>query len=205
MHDEMSSPDERCLFDVASEQQGYFTTEQARACGYGPALLSHHAKGGRFIRVRRGLYRLRAYPSSPREDVAAAWLAAGKDSAVVSHETALSLHDLSDVISNRIHLTVPRSMRYRRPAPGVRLHTATRPVRPQEVVVLEGVRVTDAARTILDAAEGGTGPEQIDLAVSQALERGMTTEAQLRAGAAARSGRVSRLISRAIAEARRQP
>lgn len=102
-------PDRLCLFGTASEQGGYFTAEQARACGYGFALLSHHAKTGRFIRVRRGLYRLREYPSSPREDVLAAWLALGKDVAVVSHESALDLLDLSDVIPDAAHLTVPRS------------------------------------------------------------------------------------------------
>ncbi|MCL4466976.1 MAG: type IV toxin-antitoxin system AbiEi family antitoxin domain-containing protein [Chloroflexi bacterium] len=82
-------PDRTCLFHIASGQAGYFTTEQARACGYSFALLSHRVKSGRFSRVRRGLYRLREYPSSPREDVLAAWLAVGKDVAVVSHESAL--------------------------------------------------------------------------------------------------------------------
>jgi hypothetical protein len=35
--------------------------------------------------VRRGLYQLRDYPSSPREQVMAAWLSADKEQAVVSH------------------------------------------------------------------------------------------------------------------------
>jgi predicted transcriptional regulator of viral defense system len=106
-----SGPDRAQLFEVASEQGGYFTAEQARACGYSWALLSHHVKSGRFIRLRRGLYRYREYPSSPREDVLAAWLAVGKDRAVVSHESALDLLDLSDVIPDTAHLTVPRSRR----------------------------------------------------------------------------------------------
>ena len=67
-----ASPGRECLFDVAAAQQGYFTTAQAQVCGYSPALLSHHARGGRFLRVRRGLYRFREYPSSPREEVMAA-------------------------------------------------------------------------------------------------------------------------------------
>src|SRR5207248_3046491 len=104
-------PDSLCLFEVASEQGGYFTAEQARACRYSFALLSHHVKSGRFLRIRRGLYRLRDYPSSPREDVLAAWLAVGKESAVVSHDSALDLLDLSDVIPDAAHLTVPRFRR----------------------------------------------------------------------------------------------
>src|SRR5713226_6786540 len=92
------TPDRSKLFEVATGQGGYFTAEQARACGYSWALLSHHVKSGRFIRIRRGLYRFREYPSSAREEVIAAWLAVGKDVAIVSHESALDLLDLSDVI-----------------------------------------------------------------------------------------------------------
>jgi hypothetical protein len=50
-----AKPDRARLFEIASEQGGYFTAEQARACGYGWALLSHHVRRGRFIRVPRGL------------------------------------------------------------------------------------------------------------------------------------------------------
>src|SRR5260370_41057800 len=69
-----SKPSHTRLFELASEQGGYFTAAQARTCGFSKALLAHHAKSGRFLRVRQGLYRLREYPSSPREDVIAAWL-----------------------------------------------------------------------------------------------------------------------------------
>jgi predicted transcriptional regulator of viral defense system len=122
--------------------------------------------------VRRGLYRLRDYPSSPREEVVAAWLALGKENAVVSHASALDLLDLSHVIPDAVHLTVPRSRRHLPNLPGVAIHTTTRPLRPIDVVHREGARLTSAARTILDAAEAGTAPEQIERAVEQAIERG---------------------------------
>src|SRR4051794_13202981 len=148
----VAAPDRACLFDVAATQRGYFTAAQARDCGYSPALLSHHARGGRFLRVRRGLYRFREYPSSPREEVMAAWLAAGPDRAVVSHESALDLLDLADVIPNAIHLTVPRSRRGLVAPHAVLLHTTTRPPRPDETTLREGLRLTGPLRTILDAA-----------------------------------------------------
>jgi predicted transcriptional regulator of viral defense system len=72
------APDRSRLFEVASKQGGYFTSEQASMCGYSRALLYHHAKSGTFIRVRKGLYRFREYPSSSRDDVLAAWMAVGK-------------------------------------------------------------------------------------------------------------------------------
>src|SRR6185437_8347251 len=175
-----SRPDRLCLFGAASEHGGYFTAEQARACGYGFALLSHHAKTGRFIRVRRGLYRLREYPSSPREDVLAAWIAVGKDVAVVSHDSALDLLDLSDVIPDAAHLTVPRSLRNLPKLPGVKIHTTVRPLQPDDLTYRDGMVVTSATRTILDAAEAGTAPDQIELAVVQAIRRGLALPDQLR-------------------------
>jgi predicted transcriptional regulator of viral defense system len=196
-----TSPDRECLFDVAAAQQGYFTAAQARACGYRAALLSHHARAGRFLRVRRGLYRFREYPSSPREEVMAAWLAAGPDRAIVSHESALDLLDLSDVIPNAIHLTVPRSRRGLVAPPGVLLHTTVRPPRRDETTEREGIRLTGPLRTILDAAEWGTAPEQVVLAVGQALMRGWLTEKELRREAADRPNHVARLMATALAEA----
>jgi predicted transcriptional regulator of viral defense system len=192
-------PDHGRLFEVVSEQSGYFTAAQAGACGFSRPLLAHHARaGGRFIRVRHGLYRLREYPSSPREDVIAAWITADRDVAVVSHESALDLLDLSDVVPEAVHLTVPRSKRYRRRTPGVAIHTTTRPPGSRDVVVRDGIRVTSAERSIVDAAEGGTAPDQVARAVAQALERGMTTEARLLAAAQQRSRRVERLVRLAL-------
>lgn len=187
-----------CLFHIASGQAGYFTAEQARGCGFGRALLSHHVKSGRFIRIRHGLYRFSEYPSSPREHVLAAWLAVGKDVAVVSHESALDLLDLSDVIPDAVHLTVPRSRRSLTSIPGVKIHTTDRSVKPGERWVREGMVITSATRSILDAAERGTDPEQIELAVAQAIDRGLATTEELRRAAGLRNRRVAELIAGAL-------
>ncbi|MBI4322370.1 MAG: type IV toxin-antitoxin system AbiEi family antitoxin domain-containing protein [Chloroflexi bacterium] len=194
-------PDRLRLFEVASEQGGYFTAEQARESGYSFALLSHHVKSGRFIRVRRGLYRLREYPSFPREEVLAAWLAAGKDVAVVSHESALDLLNLSDVIPDAVHLTVPRSRRYIPAPPGVKIHTTERPLGPSDLTYHDGMVTTAATRTILDAAEAGTAPDQVELAVVQAVERGLAAPDQLRRDAVPRGRRVTALIVGALRRA----
>lgn len=128
----------------------------------------------------------------------AAWLAVGKDVAVVSHETALDLLDLSDVIPHAIHLTIPRSRRYHSGLPGVAIHTTTRPLSPGDVTTREDIRLTSATRTILDAAETGTGPEQIETAVHQAIRRGLALPDTLRARARERGGRVYRLIAASL-------
>jgi predicted transcriptional regulator of viral defense system len=128
----------------------------------------------------------------------AAWLAVGKNVAVVSHETALDLLDLSDVTPNAIHLTVPRSKRYHTGLPGVEIHTTKRPLTPRDVTMREDIRVTSAGRTILDTAEWGTGPEQIEMAVRQAIHRGLALPDELQAQAHERGGRVSRLIAASL-------
>lgn len=201
MHDTMTDkPDHADLFDIAAGQQGYFTSEQARDAGFSRDLLSYHASTGRFIRVQRGLYRFRDYPSSPREEVMAAWLAVGRDIAVVSHESALELLELSDVIPNSIHLSIPRSKRYLTAPPGTTIHTTIEPIPREETVVRDGIRLTSPTRTILDAAEIGVGPEQVEMAIRQALRRGLTTPRMLKAGATTRSERVVDLV---LAEAER--
>ena len=183
-------PDHTGLFQVASGQHGFFTAAQARDFGLGSDLLSHAVKRGKYLRVHRGVYRFRDYPSFHREEVVAAWLAAGRDIAVVSHESALDLLELSNVIPNAIHLTVDRAHRYLKPTPGVILHTSTRPLEPADIAIRDGIRMTSPARTIVDAAETGTDPAQIELAIRQALARRQTTSSRLEQTAATRGARV---------------
>ena len=197
----VNGPDHQHLYEIAAEQHGYFTARQARACGFSARLLAHHIARGRYERIRWGLYRLREYPTGPHDEVMAAWLAVGKHLAVVSHDSALDLLGLSDVIPDAVHLTVPRARRKFRPLPGTVVHTTTRPLRPGDVTEREGIRLTAPARTILDAAQDGTGPEQIELAVHQAAERGLIDLETLRRDATARGGRVARLIGQAVATA----
>ncbi|MGH2618908.1 MAG: type IV toxin-antitoxin system AbiEi family antitoxin domain-containing protein [Thermomicrobiales bacterium] len=193
-----AEPDHRCLFDIASEQHGYFTAAQARSCGVKWDRLTDATQRGRYIRIRRGLYRLRDYPTFPREEVTAAWLAIGKDIAVVSHDSALELHDLSDVIPEAVHLTVPRSKRYVPSLPGVVVHTTTKSLRPLDITVQDGIKLTSPSRTILDAAEAGTAPNQIETAIQQAMRRGLITRTEITRDASNRSRRIARLVETAL-------
>jgi predicted transcriptional regulator of viral defense system len=198
----MNRPDHEKLFQIASQQGGYFTARQAHQSGFTKYLVRHHARSGRFVRVQRGLYRLRQFPASAQDHVIEAWLAAGPDAAV-SHESALSLHGLTDVIPSTVHLTVPRTHRWvgRRVPEGVTLHTSTRSLSREDIVTSGPLQVIAPARSIIDAAESGTGPEQIILAVRQALDRGFTTRRQLLELLEGRSQRIGALIQRALEEA----
>ncbi len=57
---------------------------------------------------------------------------------------------------------------------------------------------TSPERTIVDSLEAGTQLEQIELAVGQALERGLTTPRRLRTAAAGRPERVRTFIDRIL-------
>lgn len=187
------------LYRQAEAQAGYFTAGQAVDAGMDRSTLHHHARpGGRYERVRRGLYRLRHFPSSPHEHVVAAWLPLRDAGAVISHESALELHGLSDVIPDAVHLSLSRSGRGQRRRPGVRLHTQINPPTETEVRYVAGLPVTSPERAIVDALEAGAQPEQIEMAIHQALERGLTTPRRLRAATSARAGRVRKFIERAL-------
>jgi predicted transcriptional regulator of viral defense system len=174
MHDQ---PDMRGLEATAYAQHGYFTTTQAREGGFSSQLLSHHVRRGRFERARRGLYRLPGFPRAEDDEMREKWMAVGREKAVLSHQSALALLDLSDNIPNAVHLLVGRRHRgLRRPA-GVVIHT-----RPDEEEVAtvwrEGLRLTSPARTLVDVA-GEIQPEQLEIAVWQALGRGLLTARKL--------------------------
>lgn len=194
----MTYPDHQKLRQLAEEQKGYFTAAQARSCGYGWSLLSHHASRGQFRRIRRGLYRLRDFPSSRHEDLMAAWLAAGKHDSFVSHESALELLDLSDLIPSSVHLTVGRARRGIKSAPIITLHTSTRFPREEELWTTEGLAHSSPERAIAESAEWGTPPEQLELAVLQAIRRGLTTPERLRQEAAGRDESYRRVLRRAL-------
>jgi predicted transcriptional regulator of viral defense system len=181
MHDKQT-PDMLGLEAEAYQQSGYFNAGQARAHGVSRQLLEHHLRRGRFKRMRRGLYRIQGFPTVEHDDMREAWLAIGIPDALLSHESALALLDLSDNIPDAVHLLVPRRHRGLRRPTGVIIHT-----RPDSddiaVVWRDGLPLSAPARTLLDVA-GQLQPEQLSMAVRQALRRGLLTTDQLHAQAA---------------------
>lgn len=187
-------PDHEFLYRIAERQAGYFTARQAAEAGFSWDLLSHSSKAGRFQRVAHGIYRLSQFPPSRFEDLFVAWLKGGPK-AVISHESALVVYELSDVMPSQVHLTVPRTATRRRK--GIRQHTS--PLRPRDVKRREGLPVTSVPRTISDVAKSGLGEELVRQAIQQALQRGLTDKHSLLAEAKRRGGRAAQIIRRALA------
>ena len=172
-----TGPDWDRLYETALAQEGHFTTQQALDAGYSSQLLVKYLNSGKIIRVRRTVYRLKHFPPGQQEDLVAVWLWSDR-AGIFSHETALMLHELSDVLPARAHLTVPAKWRRRRlqVPDGVVLHYADVPKRDRAWV--GAVPVTSPARTLADCAADYVSPDFLSSAISQALARGMVSRPQ---------------------------
>jgi predicted transcriptional regulator of viral defense system len=171
-------PDWDRLFETASEQSGYVTTRQAAEAGYSTHLLRKHILAARVTRHQRGIYRLVHFPIGEHEELVTAWLWS-EQAGVISHQSALSLHGLSDVLPALVHLTLPEAWRRRRlrvPADVV-LHYCD--VAPEERSWMGPVPATSVGRTLSDCAKSGLSPDLLRQAAHQALRRGLVTRRNL--------------------------
>ena len=174
------SPDWDQLFEIAAAQDGLITTQQAAEAGYSPQLLAHHLSAGRMLRVRRGIYRLVHFPAGDHEELTAIWLWS-EHAGVFSHQTALALHDLSDVLPSQVHLTLPAAWRKRRlrVPEGVVLHYGDVPESDRRW--FGPVPATAPMRTLQDCAAVHLPPEILRGAGADALHRGLVTRDELAA------------------------
>jgi predicted transcriptional regulator of viral defense system len=188
------------LWAFALGQGGYFDRRDALSFGVSDHTLQHHAAAGRVERVFPGVYRLRIAPISPVDDYLQAWVWTNYRGAI-SHESALALYDLADMLPTKVHVTVPRPF-HRTSAP-FQVHLG--PLPEHEVQQYSGVRVTAPARSIVDAAAWGGDPTQIVKAVHEAMARGITTAAALRSASTRRPNQyrhnVHQLIEQALTDA----
>ena len=116
--------------------------------------------------------------------------------------SALELYELADVIPDVVHVSVPRAKRGQRPRAGVRIHTLGEPLDSREVRTIAGVAVNSPERAIVDILKDGEQPEQAELAIRQAIDRGLTTRRRLKQAAARRTNRVRELVDAATKEVR---
>lgn len=187
------SPNHDQLYQIAETQAGYFTADQAAIAGFSRALLSYHVQASLFERIHTGVYRLKRFPASPHEDLFIAWLRVGPR-AVISYDSALALYDLSDLLPEAIHLTVPRTASRRHL--GLRLHTNL--LDPGDVTHYAGLPITTVPRTIMDVTNSGLSEELVKQAIAEALRRGLTTPTQLRTASSRRKTRASKMIEQAL-------
>jgi predicted transcriptional regulator of viral defense system len=167
-----SRPDWDSLLDLAVSQAGYFTTAQAAEHDFSPELLIHHVAQHRLERARRGIYRVRHLPPQEDEQLVQLWLWSHQQG-VLSHRTALALHDLSDVLPARVDLTVPAAWRARRLRLPAELDLHFADLNPSERTWIGHVPVTTPARTIRDCREAHLAPDLLEQALEQGVARGL--------------------------------
>jgi len=165
------------LFETAEGQQGYFTAKQATDAGYQLGSQAHHVKSGNWVRVERGIYRLARFPQSSEEQLViyALWSRnrAGETEGVYSHQTALSIHELSDVNPTKLHMTVPTTFRRRAKLPKILvLHRAS--LNEKDVEQRQGFAVTRPLRAIADlVAVESVSRDIVEQALTEGRQRGL--------------------------------
>jgi len=174
--------DKISIFDIAESQQGFFTAQQAKSVGITDNNHCYHVRKGNWIREWRGIYRLKNYPFQEDAQYAlwGVWSMnrKGEILGVYSHETALSMFNLSDVNPVKLHMTVPRGFRrHSKISDVLKLHYS-------KIVFSEyedrgGYKVTKPFRTIIDVIRNGTlSNELIIQAVKEGIQSGLLTHKQ---------------------------
>jgi predicted transcriptional regulator of viral defense system len=169
------------LFETVEGQQGYFTAKQAADAGFRLGSQAHHVKAGNWLRVERGIYRLARFPRSMEEQyvIYCLWSRnrAGQPVGVYSHETALSVHELSDANPSKLHMTVPPNFRRTASIPKVLvLHRAR--LEEGEIERRQGFAVTRPIRTLADIATLGHR-DFAEQALREGARRGLITQRQI--------------------------
>jgi predicted transcriptional regulator of viral defense system len=171
------------LFQIADSQQGYFTSQQAAACGFSRTNFHRFLASKQWVRELRGIYRLAHYPvtESPELVLWSLWSRnkQGKVLGVWSHATALDIYDLSDVMPAKMHMTVPKGFRKMANIPkSLVLYFAN--LSEKDIQMQQGYLVTTALKTILDVVEEGKLAEDLIIqAIKDALKRGLVSRAEL--------------------------
>ena len=101
----------RQLWEVAVDQHGYFTLDDAQKLGISQPTVAMLAHRGTLEHLARGVYRFVDLPASPASPNLAVVLWTGQPRACLSHDTALN--ELCDINPGRIHVTVPKGRRIR--------------------------------------------------------------------------------------------
>ena len=178
--------DSRHLYALAYEERvrTLLTAKQAEEAGFDRTNHAYHVRAGNWEREHRGIFRLAHFPANERPDLVrwCLWSRNRQDhpQGVYSHQTALSIHDLSDVMPSKLHMTVPLKFRKNSKIPPViALHYADLPAEATEERT--GFRVTRPMRAILDLSDSQElSPDLLAQAFVEARKRGLITESEVR-------------------------
>ncbi len=163
----------------AAGRYGLFTRAQARTAGATDRVLAHRVATAQWERILPTVYRVAAVTPTFRQRAFAGTLwSAG----LVSHTAAARLWALEGINHVEIHVTVARSRGLRHD--DVIVHR-TDDVIAADRRIAHGIATTSALRTVLDLAQLLDAPA-LEIAIEDALRRGLFSTGQLRWRAAQR-------------------
>ncbi len=162
------------LAELANDNHGFITPDDAREAGVNPMNLVRMAERGQLERRGNALYRFPLAPPGPLDPYMEATLWPRGADGVISHESALELYELSDVHPRRIHVTVPRAYRIRRKVPvAYRIHQED--LSPRDVGRLEGIPIVTPEHAIRQAYTAKLGPALVAQAIDHGERNGRLT------------------------------
>ena len=164
------------LWEVALDQYGYVTTEDARRLGINVVELGKLAYRKQLGRVAYGIYRFEQLPVSQFDPYMLATLWAG-GRGVLSHDTALDLYELSDINPAKIHLTVPDGYRPRRQG-GDLYEVHHENLNEAQIRRHEGILIVTVPTAIDQAIRTGVPTHLLRQALTTARDRGTLTKAE---------------------------
>lgn len=157
------------LMDVAVDNGGYVTPALVAPLGIPAVELRKMVSRGTLESAGHGVYRVPSLPLDRYDEfILARFWAAGRG--VISHDSALLVHDLCDINPTRVHLTIPTSYRISR-AGGDRYEVHHADLEVRHVTQLDAVVLTTIRRTLADVA-GSVPAYLVRQAVEAARQRG---------------------------------
>jgi predicted transcriptional regulator of viral defense system len=174
------------LRELANKQGGYFTARQAEGLGFVRNHHSYHVSTGKWTREAHGIFRLAGVPTAnPAIDELHCWLLwtmgrkANAPRGAIAYETALVVHGLSDLMLNKVHLTVPKDFRPSVIPKSVVLHHENR--EDTEISEREGLRVVRPFLAVLDLIrEGRVSVEHIERGFKDGISKGIITISEVK-------------------------
>lgn len=163
------------IMAVAVEHGGYVTPALLEPSGVPAVELRKMEARGTLASAGRGIYRVPALPPDRFDEFILAGLWAN-GRGVISHDSALVVHELCDINPIRVHLTIPRSYRISR-AGGDRYTLHRADFGRDDITRLDGVPVTTIRRTLTDSL-GNVPTYLVRQAIATAYERGAFTAAE---------------------------
>ena len=165
-------------FDIAVDQYGFITFEDLRGIGADPVRLRRWNQAGKVARVGHGIYRFPQIPVTTLDPYMLATLwPSGRG--VLSHDTALELHELCDVNPEKIHVTVPTGYRPRRQG-GDQYVVHHGDLDDPEKAWHEGIPVVTPAIAVIQAIETGVPTHLIRQALESAERLGVIPRPELK-------------------------